>query len=127
MNRSNPRSKWRARSVGFTLIELLVVVGIILLLLGLLLPALRSAWASARAVLCAANLKSIGTTTQLYVSAWKSRLPVNSYVLRDDPSACNPPLPPGTAAAAKAQLTGEGSTSNLQWHDAIASAAGWRG
>ncbi|MHC4887051.1 MAG: type II secretion system protein [Planctomycetota bacterium] len=55
------------RKNGFTLVELLVVIAIISVLAGLLLPALEEALNSARAVVCANNLKQIGLmTTQYY-------------------------------------------------------------
>ncbi len=45
---------------GFTLIELLVVVAIIVVLISLLMPALRSAREMAKSVKCTANMKQIG-------------------------------------------------------------------
>jgi prepilin-type N-terminal cleavage/methylation domain-containing protein/prepilin-type processing-associated H-X9-DG protein len=117
----------RKRGRGFTLVELLVVLGIMLILMALLLPALRNARASSRAVKCAANLHSISTMTYQYLAAWRSRLPVNSFSMRDDPATLSPPLPGGTTATTKAMLQGEGSTSNLQWHDAVARVDGWQG
>src|SRR6187399_199482 len=105
------------RRRAFTLVELLVVLGIMVVLVALLLPALRSARASSHAIKCAANLRSVGTLTCQYLASWRGRLPVNSYAMRDDPATLVPPLPPGTVGTTKAMLPGEGSTSNLQWHD----------
>jgi prepilin-type N-terminal cleavage/methylation domain-containing protein/prepilin-type processing-associated H-X9-DG protein len=115
------------RPRAFTLVELLVVIGITAVLMALLLSALRSARASSHAIKCASNLRSIGTLTCQYLASWRGRLPVNSFAMRDDPATLMPSLPPGTTGTAKAMLTGEGSTSNFQWHDAVARLDGWQG
>jgi len=110
---------------GFTQIELLVVIGIIVMLVALLLPALISARAQARAIRCGTNLRQIGLAVNLYLNDWHGHLPVNSYSLRDDPATLT--LPAGTTGQTKALLTGEGSTSNFQWLDAVAAEFGWKG
>jgi prepilin-type N-terminal cleavage/methylation domain-containing protein len=54
------------RRLGFTLVELLVVVVIIALLMGLLLPAVINARATARQSQCSNNQKEVGLALQQY-------------------------------------------------------------
>ncbi len=60
---------------AFTLIELLVVITIIALLISILMPSLSKARQHARAVVCMANMKSIGTTLQQYIMDSREVLP----------------------------------------------------
>jgi prepilin-type N-terminal cleavage/methylation domain-containing protein len=64
------------RRSAFTLIELLVVIGIVAVLLGILVPALTSARASARKIACISNLNQIGTAIHLYSVEYNGSIPI---------------------------------------------------
>jgi prepilin-type N-terminal cleavage/methylation domain-containing protein/prepilin-type processing-associated H-X9-DG protein len=64
---------------GFTLVELLVVIGIIAVLIGILLPTLGRARASARSLACQANLRSIGQGIMIYTTINKGYLPIGEW------------------------------------------------
>ena len=64
---------------GFTLVELLVVIGIIAVLVAILLPALNKARDSARAVKCAAHLRTVGQGVAIYVADGRGAFPA-SYI-----------------------------------------------
>ncbi|MBR6470188.1 MAG: hypothetical protein IKS83_00195 [Victivallales bacterium] len=55
----------------FTLVELLTVVGIIIILAGLLLPAVSSARAKAQVGTCLGNLRSLMQGASIYSNDWK--------------------------------------------------------
>ncbi len=65
----------RPQSRGFTLVEILVVVGIIGVLMGLVLPAVKMVQNSSRATVSQSNLKQWGTAVSMYADQRKGRLP----------------------------------------------------
>lgn len=64
---------------GFTLVELLVVIGIIVLLIAILMPALGRVQAQARMVQCQSNLRQIGQGISMYTVANKGFLPIGFW------------------------------------------------
>ncbi|MGH7968173.1 MAG: type II secretion system protein, partial [Limisphaerales bacterium] len=60
----NSEAHWR--SAAFSLIELLVVIGIIVVLAGMLLPALSQSKSKAQALTCGNNLKQLTVAWVLY-------------------------------------------------------------
>lgn len=65
---------------AFTLIELLVVIAIIALLLAILLPALTMIKEQGRRMVCATNLKSLGTGFELYSESYDDKAIPNCYM-----------------------------------------------
>ncbi len=63
---------------GFTLTELLVSIAVILLLIGLLVPALSSAKAASRTMSCAGQSRQVGMAFQMYASDYQSKLPFSN-------------------------------------------------
>jgi prepilin-type N-terminal cleavage/methylation domain-containing protein len=59
----------RTLRAGFTLVELLVVVGIVVVLVGILVPVVGRARASGQSMTCLSNLRQVGRAFQLYANA----------------------------------------------------------
>ena len=64
---------------GFTLIELLVVISIIALLIGILLPALTTARASAKAMSCLSSQRQLGLAMAMYYNESDGRVVPMEY------------------------------------------------
>ena len=64
------------RKKGFTLIELLVVIAIIAMLLAILMPALSKVKKIAMRVVCATNLKGLGTAQTVYANDYDDQYAV---------------------------------------------------
>ncbi len=69
----------RTDNHGFTLIEMLVVISIIILLLGISLPAIYKSKKIARSVVCTSNLKQISIAYQAYNHDYKDEMFNYSY------------------------------------------------
>jgi prepilin-type N-terminal cleavage/methylation domain-containing protein len=64
------------RRRGFTLVEFLVVIGIIGVMMGILLPAMRKARLAAERTACASNLRQVGVALLMYVNDNRHHLPM---------------------------------------------------
>lgn len=63
------------RKKTFTLIELLIVIAIIVILAGMLLPALNRARSRANTISCVNNLKQVGTALTMYCDGFDGIYP----------------------------------------------------
>src|SRR4051812_30809399 len=69
------RTTHRRPRGGVTLVEMLVVLGIILVLMGILLPGVTAAKRQARRTACEARLRVIGQALQMYLGENDDTLP----------------------------------------------------
>ena len=74
--RVGPRAARRRARAAFTLVELLVVTAILLALLCVLVPSLRKAAKDAGRVVCANNLRQLGSALTAYACEHNRRYPV---------------------------------------------------
>jgi prepilin-type N-terminal cleavage/methylation domain-containing protein len=72
---------------GFTLVELLVVVAIIALLISILLPSLGKSKELANRVYCAANLRGVGQSLNLYAYQNNGIMPVTYAPISNGPGS----------------------------------------
>jgi prepilin-type N-terminal cleavage/methylation domain-containing protein/prepilin-type processing-associated H-X9-DG protein len=77
--KTNRNQTPRRRRDGFTLVELLVVIGILVVLIAILLPALSRARQSALRVACSSNLRQIGVALVAYTSEHRGWYPAPAF------------------------------------------------
>lgn len=64
-----------ARTAAFTLVELLVVVSLVVLLIGILLPAMNRSLSAAKSTVCMSNLKDLNRSLDMYRTDNRGWLP----------------------------------------------------
>jgi prepilin-type N-terminal cleavage/methylation domain-containing protein/prepilin-type processing-associated H-X9-DG protein len=69
----------KKRFRGFTLIELLVVIAIIALLISILLPSLSRARELSKRLVCASNIKGVGTSCKIYANENQEKWPIPPF------------------------------------------------
>jgi prepilin-type N-terminal cleavage/methylation domain-containing protein/prepilin-type processing-associated H-X9-DG protein len=80
-------ARHRAARCGFTLVELLVVIGIILVLMTMLLPALTKVRRQMNITRCGSNLHDIGEALMIYAASNGGALPeFNAHPTATDPT-----------------------------------------
>lgn len=89
LERSNVKSDWRSLT-GFTLMEILAVMAVIIVLAGLLMPAISKVRQLSSRAQCANNLKQIGVALHAYANdnsgnfpaaaGWGTTLVAGSYI-----------------------------------------------
>ncbi len=69
----------KRKSNAFTLIELLVVIAIIALLISILLPSLSRARELSKRLVCASNIKGVGTSAKIYANDNSEKWPMPPF------------------------------------------------
>ena len=97
------------KSRAFTVVEMLVVISIIAMLMALLLPAVQAARETGRRIVCANNLKELGTAVKEYEQSREHLPPSRSFPVAQLGVYTPPPLwtetPPATPPPLPSPLT----------------------
>ncbi len=87
---SNPMCRSKGKTCAFTLVELLVVVSILALLIGILVPSLKSARRVSKRVVCGSQLRAVGQALRMYLNDSNDYLPIVSDMPSFEQDSDNP-------------------------------------
>ncbi len=72
-------SQPRCVRAGFTLVDVMVSLAVVVLLIGILLPAIDKVKESARRVVCQSNVRQIGLGVVMYADDYRGQMPSSVY------------------------------------------------